>query len=134
MEAIDFVCPRCDETFQLKSQGRKLGRRIVDAAYESMMRAIRRDKTPNLLALHYDADDWRVVNLLLIPRFVFSPAAIEKRPPLGPQARRAGWAATSCSTPCPPKRASLWCWLETPLPHLKCASSTRRSHRCRGLT
>jgi len=90
-EAIDFVCPRCDETFQLKSQSHKLGRRIVDAAYDSMMRAIHRDATPNLLAMHYDADAWRVANLLLIPRFAFTSAAIEKRPPLSLHARRAGW-------------------------------------------
>jgi type II restriction enzyme len=90
-EAIDFLCPRCEEPFQLKSQSHSFGRKIVDAAYDSMMRAIRRDATPNLVALHYNADAWRVVNVLLIPRFVFSASAIEKRTPLGPNARRAGW-------------------------------------------
>lgn len=90
-EAVDFVCPRCEEPFQLKSQSHSLGRKIVDAAYDSMMRVIQRDATPNLVTLHYNADAWRVLNVLLIPRFVFSASAIEKRPPLGPGARRAGW-------------------------------------------
>lgn len=90
-EAIDFLCPDCEEPFQLKSQSHMFGSRIVDAAYDSMMRAIQRDATPNLVALHYNPDAWRVVNVLLIPRFVFSASAIERRPPLGPGARRAGW-------------------------------------------
>ena len=67
------------------------GRKIVDAAYASMMRAIQHDATPNLVALHYNPDTWQVMNVLLLPRFVFSASAIEKRPPLGPSARRAGW-------------------------------------------
>lgn len=90
-EAIDFLCPHCEESFQLKSQSHMFGCKIVDAAYDSMMRAIQRDATPNLVALHYNPDAWRVMNVLLIPRFVFSPSAIERRPPLGPSARRAGW-------------------------------------------
>jgi len=55
-----------------------------------MLRAIHADKTPNLLVLQYSSD-WLVRNLLLIPRFFFSETVIEKRNPLGPQARRAGW-------------------------------------------
>lgn len=89
--AIDFTCPNCDALFQLKSQSKPFGNRINDAAYASMMHAIREDRTPNLLALHYDFEDWRVENLLLIPRFAFTPSMIEKRAPLGPDARRAGW-------------------------------------------
>jgi type II restriction enzyme len=56
-----------------------------------MCRAIREDRTPNLLLLHYDPLKWRVRNLILIPRFAFSNASVEKRPPLSAGARRAGW-------------------------------------------
>jgi type II restriction enzyme len=35
--------------------------------------------------------DWRVSNLLLIPSFFFSENSIQKRKPLSPVARRAGW-------------------------------------------
>ena len=90
-QAIDFVCARCEETFQLKSQGHFIGRKIVDAAYSAMMRALEGDRAPNLFALHYDSERWRVENLILIPRFSISTSAIEKRKPLGPNARRAGW-------------------------------------------
>jgi type II restriction enzyme len=56
-----------------------------------MVRAIEENRTPNLFALHYDASKWAVVDVILIPCFAFPLSAIERRPPLGPRARRAGW-------------------------------------------
>jgi len=88
--AVDFVCPACDQSFQLKSLRTWNQRKIVDAGYESMVRAIRSDRVPNLLILQYSAD-WLVSNLLLIPSVFFSEIAIEKRAPLSSKARRAGW-------------------------------------------
>jgi Dam-replacing family. len=61
-----------------------------DAAYSSMLGAIRSDRAPNLLVLQY-SDEWTVQNLILVPSFFFSEAAVEKRPPLAVTARRAGW-------------------------------------------
>jgi type II restriction enzyme len=87
----DFSCPACRAPYQLKSQSKPLRGRIVDAEHAQMCRAIREDRTPNLLVMHYDLANWRVRTLILIPRFAFSLAAIERRRPLGPQARRAGW-------------------------------------------
>ena len=55
-----------------------------------MLRAIRADRTPNLLVLQYSTT-WLVQNLLLIPRMFFTESVVEKRKPLGPGARRAGW-------------------------------------------
>ncbi len=55
-----------------------------------MMRAIRADRTPNLLLLQY-SNTCMVQNLLLVPRMFFTESAIEKRKPHGPNARRAGW-------------------------------------------
>lgn len=89
--AVDFTCAECDSVFQLKSQSKPFAARIADAAYTAMMRAIQGDKVPNLFALHYDLRDWAVRNLFLIPRFAFSPSIVEKRKPLNPGARRAGW-------------------------------------------
>src|SRR5277367_2239834 len=88
--AVDFVCPMCDQPFQLKSLRTWNQKKIVDAGYESMIRAIRSDRVPNLLILQYSAD-WLVSNLLLIPSVFFSETAIEKRAPLSFKARRAGW-------------------------------------------
>ncbi len=88
--AVDFACAKCEQPFQLKSLRNWNPRKIVDAGYEAMLRAIRADKTPNLLVLQYSSA-WLVQNLLLIPRMFFSESVIEKRNPLAPHARRAGW-------------------------------------------
>jgi type II restriction enzyme len=65
--AVDFECPKCGQPFQFRA-----------------------DRTPNLLVLQYSAD-WIVHNLLLIPRVFFTESIVEKRSPLNPTARRAGW-------------------------------------------
>ena len=88
--ALDFTCPVCCQLFELKSSKGWMRKKIVDAGYSAMMRAIREDRTPNLLVLQY-SKDWFVTNLLLIPRVFFTESAIEKRPPLNTKARRAGW-------------------------------------------
>jgi type II restriction enzyme len=88
--AVDFVCPVCGQPFQLKSLKTWNQKKIVDAGYDSMIRAIRSDKVPNLLVLQYSTD-WLVKNLLLIPSVFFSETIIEKRSPLSSKARRAGW-------------------------------------------
>jgi len=88
---LDYTCPKCDSPFQLKSQSKPFGARIVDAAYSQMKRAILADRTPNLYVLHYDLTAWAVRTVILIPHFAFALSAIERRPPLAPTARRAGW-------------------------------------------
>lgn len=88
--AIDFVCPQCQQSYQLKSSSRWNEQKVIDAGYEAMIKAVRSDATPNLLVMQYSAD-WKVNNLLLVPSFFFSTSAIEKRKPLGPNARRASY-------------------------------------------
>jgi type II restriction enzyme len=56
-----------------------------------MHRAIVSDETPNLFLLHYQLPKLTVENVLLIPRFAFTLSFLEKRKPLSPNARRAGW-------------------------------------------
>jgi type II restriction enzyme len=56
-----------------------------------MVRALRSDAAPGLYVLRYDRLDLHVTDLLLVPRFFLHESAIERRPPLGPNARRAGW-------------------------------------------
>jgi type II restriction enzyme len=88
--ALDFSCPGCEQLYQLKGLKKWNPKKIVDAGYEAMIRSIRTDRIPNLLVLQYSSD-WSVQNLMVIPRVFFSESVIEKRPPLGPGARRAGW-------------------------------------------
>jgi type II restriction enzyme len=89
--AVDYFCPSCESPFQLKSQSKPLGTRIVDAAYSEMKRAILEDRTPNLFVLHYDLGTWAVRTVLLVPHFAFALSAVERRKPLAPTACRAGW-------------------------------------------
>jgi len=88
--AVDFECKTCEQPFQLKSLRHWSPGKVVDAGYEAMMRAIRADRTPNLLLLQY-SNLWMGQNLLLVPRMFFTESIIEKRTALGPHARRAGW-------------------------------------------
>jgi type II restriction enzyme len=87
-QALDFRCPACQERFELKSSAKWNTRKINDAGFDAMLRAIRRDEAPNLLVLQYSAA-WWVQNLMLVPRMFFTESVIEKRKPLSPTARRA---------------------------------------------
>src|SRR5260370_35314542 len=89
--AVDYFCPSCESPFQLKSQSKPLGIRIIDAAYSEMKRAILEDRTPNLFVLHYDLDTWPVRTFLLVPHFAFALSTLEKPPPLAPPPLPACW-------------------------------------------
>lgn len=90
-QAVDFVCPGCAASFQLKSQSRPFSRRIIDSAYAVMRRAIEENRTPHLLSLHYAPESWYVRNLTLIPSFALTISCLEARKPLASTARRSGW-------------------------------------------
>jgi type II restriction enzyme len=91
---IDFRCRRCDESYQVKGQKKHQVSRVVDGAYSTMLHAVQQNSAPNLLLLNYSAD-WLVDNLMLVPSLFFTESVLEKRKPLGPLARRAGW--TGCN-------------------------------------
>lgn len=93
--AADFYCPDCGAQFELKSKVGALGRKISDGAYDTMMRRIGENDNPNFLFMSYSLETLSVRELLLVPRFFFVPGIIEKRKPLAPTARRAGW--TGCN-------------------------------------
>jgi len=88
--AVDFLCPNCNRAFQLKSSRTWNQHKIIDSAYSSMIAAIRSDSVPNLMVMQY-TPQWKVQNLLFVPSFFFTETSIEKRNPLSPSARRAGW-------------------------------------------
>ena len=88
--AIDLLCPKCSQVYQLKSGKHWNQRKIVDAGYAPMVAAIRSDRVPNLVVMQY-TESWKVQNLLLVPFFFFTEKVIERRKPLSPTARRAGW-------------------------------------------
>ncbi len=85
----DFYCADCEGQFELKSKKRNLGLKINDGAYSTMIERITSKTNPNFFFMTYE--DYSVTNLMLVPNYFFTPAIIEKRAPLAPTARRAGW-------------------------------------------
>ncbi len=86
----DMMCPNCGEVFELKSKKGRIGKKVADGAYSTMIDRISCTKNPELLLLQYSSE-YSVTDLTLIPKFFFVPRIIEKRPPLSSSAKRAGW-------------------------------------------
>ncbi len=92
LPVADFFCEKCKSDFELKSKESKtgkLGRKIVDGAYDTMISRITSLQNPNFFFLTYS--NFVVNNFVLIPNYFFTPTIIEKRKPLSENARRAGW-------------------------------------------
>lgn len=87
----DFYCPACKQEFELKSKGDGIGARIVNGAYRTVLERLTSNSNPNLFLLNYDFRNYEVSNFFVVPKYFFVPAIIEKRRPLSPGARRAGW-------------------------------------------
>jgi len=87
----DFYCSNCREDYELKSKQNAIGTKIVDGAYRTMLERLTSSNNPNFFLLNYDLANLEVINFLVIPKHFFVPTIIEKRKPLVPTARRAGW-------------------------------------------
>lgn len=90
----DMKCDHCGGIFELKSKEGHVGKKINDGAYATMIERITSATNPELFVMQYSAD-YTVTDLILVPKFFFVPQIIEKRKPLAPTARRAGW--TGCN-------------------------------------
>jgi type II restriction enzyme len=90
-QVSDFLCPECVERYQLKSQSKKLGGKILGSNYQKLLDAILDNRSPNFFLLHYQLPEWLVRNLLVIPRFAISPSVVIKRKPLSATAERKNW-------------------------------------------
>jgi hypothetical protein len=91
----DFYCGACSDQYELKSQSSAFGRKVADGAYDTKIERLKSDTSPNLILLQYNRNERRVENLTVVPRYFFVPQAIERRPPLRPTARRAGWVGSN---------------------------------------
>jgi type II restriction enzyme len=56
-----------------------------------MIERINADNNPHFFFLNYSAQNLEVLNFIVIPKHYFIDDIIEKRKPLSPLARRAGW-------------------------------------------
>ena len=77
----DFICDNCGEIFELKSKKGAIGNKIVDGAYETMIKRIDSNKNPCLFIAQYSAE-YAITDFILVPKFFFTKQVIEKRKPL----------------------------------------------------
>jgi len=69
LPVADFYCGVCAHQFELKSKlGPSMGKKIVDGAYESMIKRIQAIDNPNFFFLTYLRSTWSVDNLMIIPK------------------------------------------------------------------
>lgn len=78
MPVADLQCDSCGEMYELKSKNGKIGKKIADGAYATMIDRITSTKNPDLFVMEY-SDDYQIRNLILIPKFFFIPSIIEKK-------------------------------------------------------
>jgi type II restriction enzyme len=87
----DFLCTACQEEFELKSQKKAFGKKVLDGAFRTMCERLESTNNPSLLLLNYDRDQLEVLNVAVVPKHFFVREIIEERKPLATTARRAGW-------------------------------------------
>ena len=87
----DFYCPVCQNEYELKSKNGAMGSKINDGAYSTMIARITSNENPDFFFMSYSKQELKVKDLIFIPKHFFVPDIIEKRKPLAPTARRAGW-------------------------------------------
>jgi type II restriction enzyme len=75
----DFYCDDCKEEYELKSKKDKMGKRILDGAYETMIERLKSENNPNFFFLNYNVENYTVENFMVIPKHFFTPEIIIKR-------------------------------------------------------
>lgn len=87
----DFFCPSCKNEYELKSKSGNLSEKVNDGAYQTMIKRITSNQNPDFFFMNYSKTEYKVKDLIIIPKHFFTPSIIEKRKPLALTARRAGW-------------------------------------------
>jgi len=103
----DFYCPICGSQYELKSIRGHFGRKVSDGAYETMIERITSNQNPDFFFMCYSPELFSVTDLLLVPKYFFTPEVIEKRNPLTSSARRAGWIGCSINISEIPKQGRI---------------------------
>lgn len=75
----DFFCSNCKEDYELKSKKNRMGNRILDGAYGTMVERLRSENNPNFFFLNYSLKNFEVQNFVVIPKHFFTPEIIIKR-------------------------------------------------------
>ena len=91
----DFTCPICSASYQLKSKNGHHGSVIANSAYHPKIAVIRSGAAPNYAFLDYSRNELLVTGLFVVPAHFLTESVIQKRPPLRPGVRRAGWVGSN---------------------------------------
>jgi type II restriction enzyme len=91
----DFFCGACNDQFGLKSGKKPFGAKLANGAYGKKIERLTSSTNPNFFLLKYNLSERSVETVCVIPKHFFSPAIVEKRAPLSPSARRAGWIGSN---------------------------------------
>ena len=88
---LDFTCAKCHNDFELKSTRGNFSNKLPDGAFSAMMARLSDVSSPNFFFLTYNVKSSCVTNFFAVPTYFLDSTVIEKRKPLNPDARRAGW-------------------------------------------
>ena len=91
----DFTCPKCNTTYQLKSKNGRHGNQVANSAYHPKITSIRQGQAPSYAFLEYSRNNLKVTSLFVVPGHFITESIIQRRPPLPPTARRAGWIGSN---------------------------------------
>ena len=64
---IDYQCPRCGASYQLKSKRGRFGRTVSNSAYAPKMDAICDGRAPHYVFLQYSSASWQVTDMFVLP-------------------------------------------------------------------
>jgi len=93
-ELIDFRCDSCEETFQLKSQKHRFGRKVLDSAWSVLGPAVKENRAPGFFFLQYAPMSLQVSHFFIVPGHFINLQTVERRKELSPTARRAGYVGS----------------------------------------
>ncbi len=87
----DFICSNCGSIFECKAKKGIITAKIIDGAYATMIKRIHDKDNADFFFMSYDYQEGYVDDFVFVPKYFFTEKIIEKRAPLSPNARRAGW-------------------------------------------
>lgn len=96
-KVYDFSCSNCNQTYQLKSTSKKIGKKLIGSEYYTFIDAIKNNSIPNFLIMEYSIENDILIpkEIIFIPKVFIDKEVIEKREPLSESAKRSGWTGYS---------------------------------------
>lgn len=91
----DFFCSRCEQEFQLKGKSGPFGSTVTNSAFQKKIDAIRANRAPNYVFVHYDVQSLRIASGFFLPGHFLTESVVAARRPLTQTAQRHGWVGST---------------------------------------